>query len=121
MSLDSLEKLADEELRVVIARAEELLAQHDRERKAEALNKARVLLESVGLSLKDVAAGKAKPVKAPGYKGGHLYQHPANKALVWNAKGQKPNWLRELEGEGGKAIEIESASDNAPVPLKKTG
>lgn len=121
MRLDTLEGLEDADLRAVIARAQELLEQHDRERKAKALSDARALLESVGLSLKDVAAGKAKAVKAPAYKGGHIYEHPGNKTLTWNAKGQKPNWLRELEASGGKAVEIEPANDNAPLPLKKTG
>ena len=53
---------------------------------------------------------RAKPHKngnkAPVYHGGRQYQHPTNKALMWNAKGQKPNWLRELEASGGKAVEI---------------
>jgi hypothetical protein len=34
------------------------------------------------------------------------YQHPAKKELTWNAKGQKPNWLRELEAQGGKPVEV---------------
>jgi hypothetical protein len=51
---DSLEKLADDELRAVIARAETLLTQHDTERKEKALNEARATLAAVGLSLKDL-------------------------------------------------------------------
>ncbi len=117
--LDWLEKLEDSELRAVIARAEELLALHDRERKAEALGKARALLESVGLSLKDVAGKKTKHEAKLTYKGGHSYQHPDNKALVWAAKGKKPHWLCELETAGGKAVEIAPANDT--VALKKTG
>ena len=63
----------------------------------------------MGLSLKDLA--KAKPLKngnakGPAYHAGHQYQHPTNKALTWNAKGQKPNWLRELETSGAKAVEL---------------
>ena len=106
--LDSLEKCADDELRAVAARCEELLAQHDRQRKDKALEQARVILTGAGLSLKDVASGKPKNGngKGPVYHGGHTYQHPTNKALTWNAKGQKPTWLRELEASGGKAVEV---------------
>ena len=121
MKLETLDALNDSELQAVIARSEELLKQRDDERKAKALSEARALLASVGLSLKDVAGGRAaKHVKPPAYRGGHGYQHPSNKALVWNAKGQKPGWLRELEGQGGKAVELAAANDDVPLSVKKT-
>ena len=106
MMLDSLEKCADDELRGVIARCEELLADHDRRRKAAALEQARAILSGAGLSLRDVAAGKRKGNGGPVYHAGHTYQHPTNKALVWPGKGKKPGWLTELEAEGGKAVEV---------------
>jgi hypothetical protein len=107
MKLDTLDALKDEELQAVIEQAQGLLNQRDEERKAKALNEARALLASVGLSLKDInGKGKGKAGKAESYHGGRQYQHPTNKALVWNAKGQKPNWLRELEASGGKAVEV---------------
>ena len=134
MKLDTLDALNDGELQAVIARAEALLKQHDDERKAKALGDARAmqaktlsevraLLASVGLSLKDAAGGKgAKHTKSPAYRGGQIYHHPANKALTWNAKGQKPGWLRELEAQGVRPIEVqEPANDNAPLPVRKTG
>jgi hypothetical protein len=118
MKLDTLDGLNDNELQAVIARSQELLKTHDEERKAKALADARLILAAAGLSLKDI--GKAKPAKTPPYKGGHLYQHPANKALVWNAKGQKPGWLRELEGQGGKPVELpEAANASLPPQIKK--
>jgi hypothetical protein len=103
-----LDGLNDEELRGIIGESQRLLKKRDEERKAKALSDARTLLASVGLSLKSLGGGKGKKKAGEGplYKGGHLYQHPTNKALVWNAKGQKPNWLRELEGQGGKAVEV---------------
>ena len=106
MTLDSLEKLGDGDLRAVAARCEELLAQHDRERKDKALEQARAILSGVGLSLKDVAKPHKNGAKGPVYHGGRQYQHPTNKALTWNAKGQKPGWLREVEASGGKAVEV---------------
>jgi hypothetical protein len=124
MKLDSLEGLNDNDLQAVIARSEELLRLRDEDRKAKALSEARALLAAAGLSLKDVAArGKAaRHGKAAPYHAGTLYQHPTNKALVWNAKGQKPGWLRELEGEGVKPVEVAEAavSESAPVASKKT-
>jgi hypothetical protein len=104
---DSLNELPDDELRTIITRCNELLEQRDRQRKDEALEKARAILAGAGLSLKDVAAGKQKNgIKGPVYHGGHQYQHPTNKTLVWAAKGKKPAWLVELEASGGKAIEL---------------
>jgi DNA-binding protein H-NS len=118
MTNEALQTLSDQELQEVIARSQEILKTRDRERKEHALAEARTLLSSVGLSLKSVA-GKAVR-RAAVYRGGRLYHHPAKPELVWNAKGQKPNWLRELEKTGGRAVETtEAANDN--VALKKTG
>jgi DNA-binding protein H-NS len=120
MTLDSLEKCADDELRAVIARAEELLAQHDRQRKDKALEQARAILAGAGLNLRDVANGKPKTgSKGPAYHGGRQYQHPTDKTKVWAAKGQKPQWIRELEAEGRRPIEV-PANNEFPA-IKKTG
>ena len=51
--------------------------------------------------------GKSKKVtKGTIYKGGHAYQHPTDKTLIRQAKGQKPRWLRGLEGDGGFAVAL---------------
>lgn len=119
---DSLDALNDNELREVIQLSQGLLKKRDGERKAKALTDARTLLQAAGLSLKDVSGKtKKKAGTGPHYKGGRLYQHPANKMLVWKANGQKPNWLRELESQGGKAVEIEAANDSVTAPVKKPG
>ncbi len=126
MTHELLDNLTDDELRAIRSRADALLKLHDDERKAKAVEQARALsakaqadaralLASVGLSLKAVAGKSRKHSRA--YKGGQLYRHPAQHDLVWNAKGQKPNWLRELEKHGGRAEEI-AANGNAPA--KKT-
>jgi H-NS histone family len=124
IKLDSLNELKDDELRLAIDHAQGLLKQRDDDRKAKALNDARSILASVGLSLKDVAAGRPHKNgnnKGPIYHGGHTYRHPTNNALIWQAKGKKPTWLVTLEAEGGKAVEVVPANDNVPPPLKKTG
>jgi hypothetical protein len=118
MKTEMLDTLNDDELRGVITHAQELLKTHDRERKDHALEQARALLSSVGLTLKDVAGKGAK--RSASYRGGHHYQHPSKPDLVWNAKGQKPNWLRELERDGGKAVERpEPLNYNAAMPVRK--
>jgi DNA-binding protein H-NS len=107
MNLATLDGLEDADLRAIIARADGLLKRHDEERKAKAINEARALLASVGLSLKDLQGkGRAKPAKETSYHVGHLYQHPSDKALTWNAKGKKPVWLTALEAEGKTAIQV---------------
>jgi len=106
MKPDMLDGFEDAELREVIARAETLLKQHDTERKEKAMGEARATLAAVGLTLKDLNGKGRKALKGPAYHSGHHYQHPTNKALVWNGKGKKPHWLGELEAEGVKPIEL---------------
>jgi hypothetical protein len=108
MKLETLDALMDNDLRAIIGRAEELLKQHDRERKDKALEDARAILASAGLSLRDVAskATSTQRGKTHVYRSGHHYQHPGNKQLVWTAKGQKPRWVRELEAEGKRPVEV---------------
>jgi DNA-binding protein H-NS len=107
ISLSMLDALQDADLRTVIEQSEGLLKRRDGERKAKALEDARSILAAVGLSLKDLGGnGKRKSAKGPVYHAGHTYQHPANKALVWNGKGKKPGWLTELEAQGGEPLEV---------------
>ncbi len=126
MKPDSLNELSDDELKAVIGRANELLKERDRQRKDKAVEEARAILAGAGLSLKDAAAGKAHKGgngKPPSYQGGHYYRHPSRPDLAWNAKGQKPGWLRDLEAEGRRAVEVppEHANDNIPPLVKKAG
>jgi DNA-binding protein H-NS len=114
----TLNDLQDVELRTVIEQCEGLLKQRDEDRKAKAmdqarslqakpLNEARAVLEAAGLSLKSLnGSSRKRAAKRPVYHSGHTYQHPADKALVWNAKGKKPRWLVDLEAEGKAAAEV---------------
>src|SRR5580693_5957436 len=107
MRLDMLQNLEDVDLRAIISRAEELLQQHDTERKEKALAEARATLAAVGLSLKDLTRkAPATKSKGPVYRSGRQYQHPANKALTWPGKGKKPGWLTALEADGKMAVEV---------------
>lgn len=123
LKADLLNDFKDEELQAVIDRANELLKERDRQRKDKALDEARAILAGAGLSLKDVANGKAKNSngKSHVYQAGKTYQHPTNKALTWGGKGQKPTWIRELESEGRRPIDMEPVNDNVPQLQRKTG
>jgi DNA-binding protein H-NS len=124
MTPENLEKLADEELHAVIGRAHEVLNARDLKRKDKAREDARAKMEEAhailiraGLTPQELGpkrkaakgrSGKSSP-KAPAYRGGHRYQHPSNPALVWNAKGKKPQWLAALEAEGKSPVEVAHA------------
>jgi hypothetical protein len=105
MRLDTLDALKDEELQAVIKRSNELLKERDDDRKAKAMEQARTLLASVGLSLKDLNGKGKKASKGVIYRNGVTYQHPTNKALVYGGHGKKPGWLTALESEGKSAVE----------------
>jgi DNA-binding protein H-NS len=116
MTPETLNKLNDDELRAVITSSQALLKDRDQERKENATAQAKALLESVGLSFKEVAG---KPSRRPvSYKAGSPYRHPSKPELTWNGKGQKPNWLRELEKQGLKAVEI---TEPATAAARKAG
>jgi hypothetical protein len=116
---DMLEGFNDDEIREIKLLADAVLKRRDDARKAEAIEEARERLAQAGLTFADVARVKTRAAKGPSYKGGHTYQHPANRGLMWNAKGQKPKWLRELESSGGTAVEL-AANDNAIPAVKRT-
>jgi DNA-binding protein H-NS len=108
MKIETLDALQDEDLRAIRSRADELLELHDRERKDKAREDARAILAAAGLSLGDLVSKATNArSKTASYHSGHRYQHPGNKQLVWTAKGQKPRWLRELEAEGKRPVEVQ--------------
>lgn len=115
---DMLDAFSDEELGEVKLLADKLLKHRDEERKAKALEEARATLAAAGLSFKDLSRARIKPAKGPTYKGGNTYQHPANKSLVWNAKGQKPKWLRPIHNLvlSTREISERNLSQRIPVP-----
>jgi DNA-binding protein H-NS len=107
MNTAVLDKMTDEELSLTIERAQQTLMERDRERKAEAMKQARTVLEKVGLSLKDLAAaGKKATAGKHARADGKVFRHPGNPNLEWGGRGNKPQWLRDLEATGGKPIEV---------------
>ena len=96
---DMLENFNDDEIKEIKVLADAVLKRRDDARKAEAIEDARKRLAQAGLTFSDVARVKIKAAKGPSYKGGHTYQHPTDKTLVWMAKGQKPKWIPGWEFE----------------------
>jgi hypothetical protein len=116
-----LDALPDDELRGVIEQSQLLLKKRDEDRKAKAVLDARAILAAAGLSLKDLSgSGKKKAGKGPVYHGGHSYQHPTDKTLVWLAKGKKPGWLVELEASGVSPVELAGENDNGQLATKRS-
>jgi hypothetical protein len=103
---DMLDAYSEDEIVQVRDLTIRVLKRLDESKKAKAIEDARATLAAAGLSFKDVARAKAKPAKGPQYIGGRTYQHPTDKTLLWNAKGQKPKWLRDLEADGVKTLGI---------------
>lgn len=103
----TLNELQDDELSSTRGLIDEILRKRDEDRKAKAIEDARATLAAAGLTLKDLNGnGRSRSGKGPVYHTGHSYQHPTNKALVWNGKGKKPNWLLDIEADGKKPLEI---------------
>jgi hypothetical protein len=107
--LETLDVLKDDELQAISQYCTTLLKAREEQRKKDAIEKARSALAGVGLTFKDVFSRVRGSAGKTTYKAGTLYYHPDDKALTWNAKGQKPNWVRTLEAAGKRAMEAPSA------------
>jgi DNA-binding protein H-NS len=95
------------ELEQIAALAQAELEKRRRKRRDEAIAEIRRIAGAEHIPVSFTA--KVRPPKGEKmrvYRSGCRYQHPADKAMVWTGKGQKPNWLRELEAQGGKAVEL---------------
>ena len=108
--VETLNALKDEELQGIIGHAQTLLKTRKEERENEALEKAAEAMRAAGRNvnmreLRSMAKRGNGNGRSP-YKAGTHYQHPDDKSLVWNAKGQKPNWIRDLESAGKGPIEV---------------
>ncbi len=108
MKVEMLDTLTDAQLTEVIARSNELLIMRDRQRKDDAIEKARTLLAAAGLSFKDIAGKKASRAASVSFrpKSGHTYQHPDNPTLQCLGTGNKPKWWHELAKAGREPIDL---------------
>jgi hypothetical protein len=121
--LETLKALPDEELRAITEQIDMLLKERDRERKEQALEKARAILSQAGLNLHDVA--KARAVK-PALKAGARYVNPdevTQSYIVGN--GRPPGWFERLRAKGRLPVpvQLQPANDNQKDagPIKRAG
>jgi DNA-binding protein H-NS len=113
--LPALETLDDAQLQDLMRRAGELLKERERQRQRDAIEQARAILASAGLSVQDMldgvgrtkASGSARKPAAGGAdaasarKGGTRYANPANPSQIYEkGRGRTPNWFRELSARG---------------------
>jgi hypothetical protein len=120
--IQGIKSAGNEELEEISALALAELEERRRKRREEAMAEIRRIAGAEHISVKFDGKPK-KNARTPLYRSGRHYQHPTDKALLWTAKGQKPNWVRALEAEGRRPVEIpaEAANDIVPSSLKKTG
>lgn len=93
-------KLSENDLEGVIAKAEkELQARKDKKRK-EVVAKIKKLAASIGVSVEISEPGKKSGRK--GQKVPPKYQNPNDPSQKWSGRGMKPNWLKALLDKGQK-------------------
>jgi DNA-binding protein H-NS len=106
MESQAIENLSDAELEALAARAQEMLKVRQGQKRQEAIEQARSILEAVGLTFRDAEQmaereRKRNPVVKPQHRQGARFVNPANPEQSWTAgKGRKPKWLTELEAKG---------------------
>lgn len=105
-----LASFSDKELEVMVPLIEKELAKRREIRKKEALEKMRIIAESVGmtpeelLGLKEPRAMKRR--RSPSTRPIIQWQHPDDSTKVYQG-GKKPVWLKELEAEGRSAVKAD--------------
>ena len=106
MIFETLESLTYDQLKAVVARSYDLLTTRDRQRKDKAIEDARALLASAGLTLRDLGKKVSKPATGFKPKAGHTYQHPDNPALTCLGTGNKPKWWHDALKAGKEPIDL---------------
>lgn len=98
MNID-LEKLKDEELHDVIARAQALLEERKKAARQKAIEDAQAALAAVGLTFRDV--NTTRSAKKSPLPQGQKYVNPDDPSQVWvSGRGRRPKWLAALDAQG---------------------
>jgi hypothetical protein len=115
MTQEALKTLTDDDLRAVIAHANNLLKERDRERKESALEQAKAILAQAGLSLKGLAKTKPKRVHE-NLRAGMRFFNIENPDQIYEVgKGRPPGWFEKGRAKGMLPLP-EGANDNTPTP-----
>jgi DNA-binding protein H-NS len=107
---ETLDALTDEQVQSAVSYGQTLLKTRQEKREDDALETAATAMRAAGLTVNMKAlramAKKAATVNGSAkYKAGTHYQHPDDAGVVWSGKGQKPNWIRDLEAAGKRPVE----------------
>lgn len=121
MDLKILDSQKDDELRALMARADEILKKRKLDGDVEAIKMSISLIEERGLPTKELKAQLAKLTGAPKVKAAttfkpkadHVYQHPDNPALKANGTGVKPKWWNDLIAAGKQPVDLGQANKQA--------
>lgn len=84
-----------EEIQAKIVELQAQAAQVQREERTQALQMCRAMIESYGITVKDLGLDKAPKVKTGPKSGGKIpakYRDPATGA-VWSGRGKTPRWV----------------------------
>ncbi|MCK5830952.1 MAG: H-NS histone family protein [Methylococcales bacterium] len=90
--------LSENELQVVIKKAEKALKEKKVEKRKEVIAQIRKLSDSIGVTVEiiDIDNKRAKTVKKVSAK----YCHPDDSSQTWTGRGLTPKWMKELVDSG---------------------
>lgn len=106
--MSELKEKSIQELKTVIDEAKKLIDDKSKEAIAEAYLEAKLLAESVGLTLEELIAQGNTPVKKERKKVEARYRSKLDSTKTWTGRGKQPNWLnQEIESTGITLEELE--------------
>ena len=101
MNIHDLNTLSLHELHELVANAERVLKERQKEARKGVMAQIRALADEVGLTVTFQEEGPA--TRASSRKGGKVaakYRNPDNPAQTWTGRGVKPRWLQSLLDQG---------------------
>lgn len=95
---------SENELQVVIKKAEKALKEKQLEKRKEVVAEIRKLADSIGVSV-EITDGEIKSVKAV-KKVSAKYRNPDDFSQTWTGRGLTPKWMKVLIGAGHDKTEF---------------
>jgi len=105
-----LTSFSDKELEALVPKIEKELEKRRETRKREALDKMRVIAESVGMTPEELlglggSGGGRRRRGAGGKRAQGVWAHPDDPSKVYRG-GRKPAWMKELTAAGREAVKV---------------
>ena len=98
------QNLSENELQVVIEKAENALKNKQANKRKEIISKIKELAASIDMQVELQEIGK-KPTRATS-KVAIKYRHPTDHGKTWTGRGMTPKWLRALLDKGHQLSEF---------------